>query len=74
MTIEPGMSTPAKAWKQPKPLWRVSGNVAMWRPLLLQLGATEWRGQVSFWDDPVEALEAAMLEDEQAAQPVEVAS
>jgi Domain of unknown function (DUF3560) len=54
------MTTPAKAWKKPRPVWNVSGNLAYWRPVLVdQLGGSWYRGVVSFWEDPTDAIEDA---------------
>lgn len=65
LLITAAMTTPAKAWKKPRPVWNVSGNLAFWRPLLIeQLGGTMYRGVVSFWEDPTAAIEAAALDAE----------
>jgi hypothetical protein len=60
LTITAAMTTPRKAWKKPRPVWNVTGNLAYWRPILVdRLGGTLYGGVVSFWDDPTEAIEAA---------------
>lgn len=65
LVVTAAMTTPAKAWKKPRPVWNVSGNLAYWRPLLIdQLGGTLYRGVVSFWEDPTAAIEAAAIEAE----------
>jgi hypothetical protein len=67
LVITAGQTKPTRPGKLPRPVWTVSGNVAFWKPLLFKLGGTAWLGSVSFWDDPTELLEAALLADEQAA-------
>lgn len=64
LVITATMTTPAKAWKQPRPVWNVTGNLAFWRPLLEQIGGSWYRGVVSFWDDPTTEIEAAIQEAE----------
>jgi hypothetical protein len=65
LTVTAAMTTPAKAWKKPRPVWNVSGNLAFWRPLLVDnLGGSWYRGVVSFWEDPTEEIETACLECE----------
>ena len=65
LTITATRTTPAKAWKKPRPVWNVSGNLAFWRPLLVeQLGGRWYHGIVSFWDDPSEGIEQAVQEAE----------
>ena len=65
LTITAAMTTPAKAWKRPRPVWNISGNLAFWRPLLVDvLGGSVYHGSVSFWDDPTEAIDTAVLEAE----------
>lgn len=55
------MTTPAKSWKKPRAVWNVSGNLAYWRPILVdQLGGSWYHGIVSFWDDPTEQIEQAI--------------
>lgn len=66
LTITATMTVPRKAWKQPRPVWNVMGNLAYWRPLLVdQLGGSLYHGIVSFWDDPTQQITAAVLEAEQ---------
>jgi hypothetical protein len=60
LIITETMTTPRKAWKQPRAVWNVSGNLAYWRPILVdQLGGTAYGGVISFWSDPTEAIDAA---------------
>ncbi len=60
LIVVAAMTTPAKSWKKPRPVWNVSGNLAYWRPLLIeQLGGTLYRGVVSFWEDPTVEIEQA---------------
>jgi hypothetical protein len=61
LRVEAGMTTPAKAWKKPRPVWTVAGSVAFWKPLLLELGGNVYRGSISFWDDPTDDLDARLL-------------
>jgi len=61
LTVTPGMTTPSRPGKQPRPVWTVRGNLAHWRPLLMRLGGNWYRGAFSFWDDPSAAIEAACL-------------
>lgn len=68
LVITATMTTPAKSWKQPRPVWNVSGNLAHWRPALVeQLGGSWYRGTVSFFEDPTETISAAIVEAEHAA-------
>ena len=64
LIITETMTTPAKAWKKPRQVWNVTGNAAMWSPLLQRLGGTLYRGMYSFWEDPTEDIEAGCLEAE----------
>jgi hypothetical protein len=65
LVITATMTTPHRAGKKPRPVWNVSGNLAFWRPLLVEsLGGSWYHGVVSFWDDPAEAIEAACRESE----------
>lgn len=65
LVIVAAMTTPAKSWKRPRPVWNVSGNLAFWRPLLVDvLGGSVYHGAVSFWDDPTASIDAAVLEAE----------
>lgn len=64
LTVTPGMTTPSRAGKQPRPVWTVTGNLAFWRPLLANLGGNWYRGAFSFWDDPSADIETACLESE----------
>jgi len=67
LVVTAAMTTPAKTWKKPRPVWNVSGNLAFWRPLLIdQLGGTLYRGAVSFWEDPTVEIEQAAIEAEAA--------
>lgn len=69
LTITAAMTTPAKSWKRPRPVWNVSGNLAFWRPLLVDvLGGSVYGGAVSFWDDPTASIDAAVLEAEDRDQ------
>ena|SRR5262252_1529536 len=57
LVITAGMTTPRRAWKKPRAVWNVSGNLAYWRPILIdRFGGTEYGGLVSFYDDPTEAI------------------
>lgn len=68
LMVVAAMTTPAKSWKKPRPVWNVSGNLAFWRPLLIdQLEGTKYGGLISFWSDPTEAIERAALEAEAEA-------
>lgn len=67
LTVTPGMTTPSRPGKQPRPVWTVRGNLAFWRPLLTRLGGSWYRGAFSFWDDPSADIESACLECEQDA-------
>ena len=59
------LTTPSRPGKKPRPVWTVSGNLAYWRPLLVDtLGGNVYHGTVSFWDDPTAEIEAACLEAE----------
>ena len=64
LTVIATQTTPAKAWKKPRPVWNVSGNLAYWRPLLERIGGSWYRGVVSFWEDPTADIETALLEAE----------
>lgn len=65
LVITATMTTPHRAGKKPRPVWNVSGNLAFWRPLLVEsLGGSWYHGVVSFWDDPTEAIETAAGEAE----------
>lgn len=64
LILQAGMTTPTRAGKQPRPVWTVRGNVAFWRPLLMRLGGSWYRGAFSFWEDPAVAIEAACVEYE----------
>lgn len=64
LTVSAGMTTPSRQGKQPRPVWTVTGNLAQWRPLLMQLGGSWYRGAFSFWEDPTAAIEAACVESE----------
>lgn len=66
LVVRAGMTTPSRPGKAPRPVWTVGGNLATWRPLLVQLDGNWYRGAFSFWDDPSEAIEAACLESERA--------
>lgn len=71
LVITATMTTPAKAWKQPRPVWNVSGNLAHWRPALEQLGGSWYRGVVSFFEDPTDAIiDAVRAVDEPKAEGV----
>lgn len=69
LTITATMTTPARAWKKPRPVWNVAGNLAYWRPLLVDtLGGSLYGGVVSFWEDPTDAVEQATQDAETAAK------
>lgn len=65
LVVTATMTTPSRPGKKPRPVWNVTGNIAEWRPLLIQLDGSWYRGVFSFWDDPSEAIERATLEVEQ---------
>jgi len=67
LTITATMTTPAKAWKQPRPVWNVSGNLAHWRPALERLGGSWYRGVVSFFEDPTADILEAVTTAESTA-------
>ena len=65
LVVAATMTTPSRPGKKPRPVWTVSGNLAYWRPLLVDtLGGNVYHGTVSFWDDPTAEIEAACLEAE----------
>lgn len=68
LVIEATETRPAKAWKKPRPVWNVSGNLAFWRPLLIKAGASEYHGTVSFWEDPAELIAELVREQEQPSE------
>lgn len=74
LTITATQTTPRKAWKKPRPVWNVSGNLAFWRPILCdELGGTLYAGAVSFFEDPTEDIERACAARETAtAAPPEL--
>ncbi|HEY3245921.1 MAG TPA: hypothetical protein VGM03_21475 [Phycisphaerae bacterium] len=59
LTILAGMTTPSRPGKVPRRVWTVSGNFAEWRPLLIQLGGSWYRGAFSFWEDPTDTIDRA---------------
>lgn len=61
LTITAGMTTPSRPGKAPRPVWTVTGNFAANRQTLINLGGNWYRGSFSFWDDPTEELETALL-------------
>lgn len=65
LRVSPGMTTPSRAGKAPRPVWSVVGNLACWRPMLIRLGGNWYRGAFSFWDDPTAEIEQACAEAEQ---------
>jgi hypothetical protein len=67
LVVAPGMTTPSRPGKQPRPVWTVTGNLAFWRPLLVRLGGNWYRGAFSFWEDPTAEIESACLECESDA-------
>lgn len=67
LVVTAGMTTPSRPGKQPRPVWTVTGNLAEWRPLMMQLGGTWYRGAFSFYDDPSADIETACSEAEQPA-------
>lgn len=73
LLVTAAMTTPAKSWKKPREVWNVSGNLAFWRPALVELGGTLYGGAVSFWEDPTDEIEAAAVaaefEAHRAADP-----
>lgn len=69
LVVTAAMTTPAKSWKKPRQVWNVSGNLAFWRPRLVELGGTLYGGAVSFWEDPTAEIEAAALAAEAPAAP-----
>lgn len=68
LIITATQTAPAKAWKKPRPVWNISGNLAYWRPLLIKAGASEYHGLISFWDDPAETIVELVREAEQSAE------
>lgn len=62
LTVTQGMTTPTKPGKQPRPVWNVEGATAGYEATLYDLGGKKWRGAFSFWEDPSEALLAAIEE------------
>lgn len=71
LVIEATETRPAKAWKKPRPVWNISGNLAFWRPLLIKAGASEYHGTISFWEDPSELIAELVREQEQPAATTE---
>lgn len=67
LTVTAGMTTPSRPGKAPRPVWTVTGNFAVHRQLLIDLGGNWYRGAFSFWDDPIEELEIALSGKETAA-------
>lgn len=66
LTVTETLTTPRKAWKKPRQVWNVTGNLAFWRPLLVdQLGGSWYHGVVSFWENPTEQIETAVNEAEE---------
>ncbi len=64
LIITATQTTPVKAWKKPRPVWNISGNLAYWRPLLERLGGSLYHGVISFWEDPTEDIENALTQEE----------
>lgn len=63
LTITEGMTTPSRPGKKPRPVWEVRGNVAPWEPLFKGLGGRPWRGAMSFFDDPTDAIADAIASE-----------
>lgn len=60
LTITPGMTTPSRPGKQPRPVWNVVGHLQPWASMLLDLGGKKWGRGYSFWSDPTAAIEQAL--------------
>jgi len=60
LTITATQTVPLKAWKKPRDVWNVTGNLAYWRPILLDLGGSAYHGVISFWDDPTPQIDEAI--------------
>jgi hypothetical protein len=71
LSVVAEMTTPSRPGKAPRPVWTIRGNSAAWRALLLRLDATLYRGVYSFWDDPTDTLEAALLRIEASTAHVD---
>ncbi len=68
LTITETMTTPHRLGKKPRPVWNVTGNLAFWRPLLVDtLGGSWYHGVVSFWEDPTGDIESALVDREVTA-------
>ena len=65
ITIAAGMTTPSRPGKAPRPVWNVGGSAGSYRALMTEAGGSWYRGAFSFWDDPTEAIEAALMAREQ---------
>ena len=64
LTILAGRTAPNRPGKAQRPVWTVRGDLAAWRPLLIQLGGTWYRGVFSFWEDPTNVIGRACEEAE----------
>jgi hypothetical protein len=62
LVVTAGQTSPSRPGKAPRPVWTVTGNLGAWRPVLMRLGGQWYRGAFSFWDDPTDAIEAAVSE------------
>ena len=60
LTVTAGMTTPSRPGKAPRQVWTVTGNFAVQRQLLIDLGGNWYRGAFSFWDDPTTDIETAL--------------
>jgi hypothetical protein len=60
LIITTGLTTPSRPGKAPRPVWTVTGNLGPWRSMLHAIGGRTYRGSVSFWTDPTDAITHAM--------------
>lgn len=64
LVVTAGMTTPSRPGKQPRPVWTVSGDLATWRQMLIDLDGNWYRGAFSFWKDPTQDIERACADAE----------
>lgn len=56
LRVRPAQTQPTRPGKKPRSIWIVEGDTAPYRMALRELGGKQYRGDLTFWEDPTAEL------------------